>query len=114
LAQGGRGSNSDVILETMKKRQEAMKDKGSAAMMQKETVRMMVVDKMAHQMAADSAFQKMHADMMKDPACIEMMKECKLMMGDDAQMKKIEEEIHNDAKAMEMVMSKAMIMDMAR
>jgi len=109
-----KGGDSAVLRQLMMQRQAAMKNPASAKMMGDQSVRMIVMDQMAHNMATDPEFQKMHAEMMKDPACMESMKECKMMMADTGEMKKVQNEIMADPNAMEMVMSKAMMMDMAR
>ena len=110
----GKGGDPALVQQMMKQRQAAMQNPASAKMMGEQNMRMIVMDQMAHGMATDPEFQKMHAEMMKDPACMESMKACKMMMADTGEMKKVHDEVMADPKAMEMVMNKAMMMDMAR
>jgi len=108
------GRGDALTSQMMRQRMEAAKKPESAKMMQEQTVRMMAMEQMAHNMATDPEFQKMHAEMMKDPEAMKMMEGCKAMMTNEAELAKVKEEIKADPKAMEMVMNKAMIMDMAK
>lgn len=108
------GRGDALTSQMMRQRAEAMKKPESAKAMQTQNVRMMAMEQMSHAMAADPEFQKMHAEMMKDPECVKMMAGCKATLGNEAEMAKVKEEIMADPKAMEMVMDKAMMMNMAK
>jgi hypothetical protein len=74
--------------------------------------KLMVMDKMAMQMAMDPSFTQMLRQTMADPKMKQVHEDARKLADDPAQMAKIRQEITADPKAMHMVMHQAAVMSM--
>jgi hypothetical protein len=80
--------------------------------MEADMAKLIVMDKMAMQMAMDPSFTQMLRQTMADPKMKQVHQDARKMVDDPAQMAKIRQEITADPRAMHMVMHQAALMSM--
>jgi hypothetical protein len=105
-------SPEDMKMASQQMDQMKMKAADQPQEMAADMAKLMVMDKMAVQMAMDPSFTKMLRQNMADPKMKQVREGARNMADDPAEMAKIRQEIMADPNAMHMVVHQAAVMSM--